>query len=147
MSICQFCFELREIVKQKIQGNEEAISEFLKFDKYLNYEFYTPETDLDIFYRFPVTDGKDLSHSLFNALKIYSKRPCFGIKKNNTFEWINYETVRIESIKLACGMSKYLKPGTFVGICSQNRVEFMYTDFACTFNKTPTIGIHPAWKI
>eukprot|EP01080_Neovahlkampfia_damariscottae_P002605 gene2605-3565_t len=25
-------------------------------------------------------------------------------------------------------------------------IEFMCTDFACTFNKIPTVGIHPSWK-
>jgi hypothetical protein len=145
-SICEFCFKLRKTVKEIIKDDTKAVEEFLEFDEYLFYPFFVPENDLDVFYRFPVTNAKDLSHSLHAALKIYSNRPCFGIKKNNMFQWINYETVMVESIKLACGISEFINPGTFVGICSQNRVEFMYIDFACTFNHTPTVGIHPSWK-
>jgi long-subunit acyl-CoA synthetase (AMP-forming) len=33
----------------------------------------------------------------------------------------------------------------FVGICSDNRSEWLITDFACTWNDYVSVGLHPTW--
>lgn len=137
-SLCKDCYEIR----QKFNHEKD---ELLDIDPYIDSTFFVPENDLDVFYRFPVSDSQRL-YCLNTCLYIYRYRPCFGVKIKEKFEWVTYEEVRKKFIEFAYGLSEMFEKGDFIGICSKNRIEWIYSDFACVFNQFTSVGLHPDWK-
>lgn len=64
------------------------------------------------------------------------------LHSRSTFGEIANETVQFAS--LLCQFEE-LKDRCFVGICSENRTEWLISDFACAYNDFVSVGLHKSW--
>lgn len=85
--------------------------------------------------------------SMADAIQIatimYRDRFCFGVRdrdtKNpslyaDTYSWLTFDTIGIRSKNFGQGLRNFVEPRGYVGICAENRPEWMITDFACVFH-------------
>lgn len=138
---CMNCFKIIEAIRVYIKekGLDEDI--LLEIDPHLNH-LKIEENDINVFLKFPVKSQKNLASALYISLKNFSPRPCYYQNK----KWHSYEDILNMSLNLGTFLNSVLKENSFIGICSENRKEWLISDMACTFNRFTSIGLH-SWPI
>ncbi|XP_022081197.1 long-chain-fatty-acid--CoA ligase 1-like [Acanthaster planci] len=82
-------------------------------------------------------EGVESLHDCFmRGLKLSAKNPCLGWrpKPDAPYSWTTYEEVYLQARNFGSGLIKSGTPAgnsTFIGIYSQNRVEWVVTEQAC----------------
>jgi long-chain acyl-CoA synthetase len=148
ISQCSSCHNIKSKLKNCL--SDDFIEQMEQLDPHWNHT-QCEQNNIDSFLRFPIPEAPTLSLSLHNALSVYSSRPAFGLRDNSSdkINWIKYSEVREKSIQLGIAIKKLLEheSSKVVGICSQNRPEWVYMDFACVYNGYMTVGVHIPWPL
>jgi len=101
-----------------------------------------------------------LSECLHRAFYLYANERYLGVRVSpgkydfhgtwvdcEHFRWTTYADALQVVSKVACGLRNRLSlpPRASFGICSENRPEWLFADFAGTFNNQVVVGLHGAW--
>ncbi|GAM18697.1 hypothetical protein SAMD00019534_018720 [Acytostelium subglobosum LB1] len=87
------------------------------------------------------------------VFEVYRDRPCLGTRKQVTkstahpfglgeYQWQTYFDLRQKSEWLGNALARLLPTRSFVGICSNNCLEWYYADFACLWFGMRVIPYH-----
>jgi long-subunit acyl-CoA synthetase (AMP-forming) len=130
--------------EKKLQSCKEELK---NFDNHIDH-ILIKENDINVFLRFPIKDQPTMASALYKSLSVFESRPCYGMIKNESIQWISYKEVLQKSLNLSYSISKWKEMGeTSIGICSDNRLEWTLVDFACCFNKSISVGLHIEWPL
>lgn len=86
----------------------------------------------------------------------YNDKPFIGARNSNKeqFQWLTYQDIYTKSQHLASFLSKNVTippsdvfPFGTVCICSENRAEWLISDFACSLNGLVSVGFHSSWPL
>ena len=101
-------------------------------------------------------DTPSLAHALHKAFILSASKPFLGypnrqVKKSNEtsiqYDWLTYEEVFQKVLHLSDSLRQIsLLQRSVVGICADNCVEWIVTDFSCTFNDYISVGLHSSWS-
>eukprot|EP01048_Picozoa_sp_COSAG05_P025794 COSAG05_NODE_6736_length_911_cov_1.326355_1_plen_212_part_01 len=88
---------------------------------------------------------------VLHAFRVYKDRWCMGLAGATQMEsgvaWLTYQQVERRVRALACSLHAELRAElgaeSFVGICSENCIEWLLTDLSCILAGCPTIPIDP----
>ncbi|KNC49765.1 ACS4 protein [Thecamonas trahens ATCC 50062] len=99
-----------------------------------------------------VAKAPSVAHALQRAFTLYDDAPFLGTGRTNesgTREYVytTYKEVGAEATQLACAMSSFLglPRGAKVGLCAENRPQWLVVDFACVFDAFVSVGLHTSW--
>eukprot|EP01114_Cavostelium_apophysatum_P024190 TRINITY_DN9400_c0_g1_i1.p1 TRINITY_DN9400_c0_g1~~TRINITY_DN9400_c0_g1_i1.p1 ORF type:complete len:1214 (+),score=285.68 TRINITY_DN9400_c0_g1_i1:86-3727(+) len=90
---------------------------------------------------------------LIKAFETYSYRWAYGVRPRDErgnlleYQWMTYEEVGSRSKNLSLGLRSLIKMNDFVGICSNNRPEWFFADFACVFQHFVSVPIHTTFSL
>lgn len=105
---------------------------------------------------------ESLAYALHRALIISSSKPFLGISTSNnialsdnddddevTYKWLTYNDIFLKVLKLSDSLRQLpllSERRSVIGICADNTIEWLITDFSCCFNDYITVGIHQSWN-
>jgi long-subunit acyl-CoA synthetase (AMP-forming) len=99
-----------------------------------------------------------LAHALHKAFFLSASRPFLGYSNQRSkstasenqdtiFIWLTYEEVFQKVLTLSNSLRLLSSPKrSVVGICADNSVEWLLTDFSSCLNDYLTVGIHNSWN-
>lgn len=96
-----------------------------------------------------ILSAKNTCELMMRSFAKYKDRPFIGQRMYDaktkdyaaTLTWYTFTQVENMVKGLASGMSTYIKPRAFVGICSANRVESTVAEFACLYRSYVSVPI------
>ena len=101
-------------------------------------------------------DTPSLAHALHKVFILSGSKPFLGYpkhlidesgKEDIIYTWLTYDEVFQKVLHLADSLRQIPLPQrSVVGICADNCVEWIVTDFSCTFNDYITVGLHSSWS-
>ncbi|CAF0942951.1 unnamed protein product [Rotaria sordida] len=94
---------------------------------------------------------KDMMTIIQTAIDKYWDRYCMGIRdvdKENpaiymdSYSWFTFKNIGDRSKNFGHGLRRLIEPRGYLGICAENRPEWMITDFACIFQSIISVPIY-----
>ncbi|CAF2079598.1 unnamed protein product [Rotaria magnacalcarata] len=95
--------------------------------------------------------NKSMANGIQTAITMYHDRYCLGVRdidKTNpslyadTYSWLTFELVGTRAKNFGQGLRKIIEPRRYLGICSENRAEWVITDFACIFQSIISVPMY-----
>lgn len=97
-----------------------------------------------------------LAHALHRTFIQFAHKPFLGYTEYNvgnlsehdiTYKWLSYQHIFHKVLRLADSFRRLsIAKRSVIGICADNSVEWLVTDFSCCFNDYITVGIHSSWN-
>ena len=101
-------------------------------------------------------DAPSLAHALHKAFILFGPKPFLGYPNGQVltsnysdinFTWLTYDEVFRKSLQLAANLKLTSLPErSVIGICADNSIEWLVTDYSCSFNDYVTVGLHSSWN-
>ena len=101
-------------------------------------------------------DTPSLPHALHKAFLLFAPKKFLGYPTRQTpssesddinYTWLTYDEVFRKVLNLAASLQVISLPRrSVVGICANNTIEWLLTDFSCSFNDYLTVGLHSSWS-
>lgn len=101
-------------------------------------------------------DTPSLAHALHKAFLLFAPKKFLGYPTRQSlssesddinYSWLTYDEVFRKVLNLAASLKLIsLLRRSVVGICANNTIEWLLTDFSCSFNDYVTVGLHSSWS-
>eukprot|EP00439_Symbiodinium_sp_Y106_P078175 s275_g16.t6 len=88
-----------------------------------------------------------LAEGLAERFESFSDRPCLGKRTGDAYHWISYGRVYSAAKKISGALQSKLPPGSLVGICGVNSLNWFLADLAAVFAGVGSVPLSEDWDL
>ncbi|CAE7361590.1 car [Symbiodinium sp. KB8] len=88
-----------------------------------------------------------LAEGLAARFDSFSGRPCLGQRTGDAYRWISYGRVYSAAKKISGALQSKLAPGSLVGICGVNSLNWFLADLAAVFAGVGSVPLSEDWDL